>query len=153
MIRTQEEFIPVDETTHQPLPTDCGFLDFDMNDRNVMIGGYDFNGEGAAHPHDQVPVFKVGDFGNLRAFRTPRYRRSLIALVMARVCGNRWCNTPEQFTQSWGNHATIESLDTDETAGKFDWWTNLWQVGQLMTIMVCTILETYLSPPLSVSFL
>lgn len=136
---TQEEFIPTLNT--RPLRTDRGFVDFDMNDRNVMIGDYDRDwvAEGE-HAHDQVPVFKVGDFGNMRAYRAQMYRNSILAIVNGRVCGNRWCNAPEQFTQSWKNIATLEDLQADETAGKYDWWTNLWQVARLMDIMVRTVL-------------
>lgn len=136
-VDTQEEFIPLDEFGGRPLPTDKGILDMDLNDRNVLIGDYDFDEEGGAHPHDQVPIFKVADLGNLRGFRTERFRQSFTARIRARVCGNPHCNSPEQFTQSWNNHASIESLNLDETAGQFDWWTNLWEIAQLMTIMVC----------------
>lgn len=41
-----------------------------------------------------------------------------------------------QFSRTWNNHSSIESIETDETAGQFGWWTNLWQVGQLMSILV-----------------
>lgn len=108
-----------------------------MNDRNVMIGDFNFismvQGE---HVHDEVPVFKVGDFGHMRAYRTRELRTSMRAIVGGRVVGNRWCNSPEQFTQSWKNIATIEDVQMDDTAGQFDWWTNLWQVARLMDMMV-----------------
>lgn len=113
-----------------------------MNDRNVMIGDYDLDlnpvDPSNPHPHDRVPVIKVGDFGVIRAFRTPRHR-NMESLVCARVCGNRWCNTPEQFTQSWDNYGPrdYEALLQDGTAGNYDaYHTNLWMAAQLMNIMV-----------------
>lgn len=73
----------------------------------------------------------------------------------------RKCNSPEQFTTTWNNVDDFRSLAQDETAGKFDWWTNcesrytlpsnnvakhlyqqlirettVWQIGRLMTILV-----------------
>lgn len=158
-VDTREEFIPLDELGIKPLPTDQGILDMDLNDRNVLIGDYlcDFppddevageaGGGAGQHPHDRVPVFKVADLGNLRGFRTERFRRSFMARVRARVCGNPHCNSPEQFTRAWNNHVCIESLELDETAGQFDWWTNLWEIAQLMAMMVGS------SPPPSDVFL
>lgn len=85
-----------------------------------MIGNYNFDVEGGAHPHDRVQTLKVGDFENLRAFRTPKYRQGLLALIQATVGRNRWCDTTEQCTQFCGIHATIQSLDSDEAEKKFD---------------------------------
>lgn len=118
-------------------------MDFDINDRNVMLGTVptqDVNrGEGEEHSHDEVPVFKIGDLGILRSFRG-FYRDSMLALASSRVLGNIWCNTPEQFSQAWNYYGAvakdIETLNEDDTPGKYDWGTNLWQVARLMTIMV-----------------
>lgn len=107
-----------------------------------MIGDHDLDPNPVdpsnPHSHDRVPVIKVGDFGVIRAFRTPRHR-NMESLVCARVCGNRWCNTPEQFTQSWNNYGPRDyvALDQDGTAGNYDaYHTNLWMAAQLMNIMV-----------------
>lgn len=78
----------------------------------------------------------MGDLGIIRAFRTPEYRSNMTALLRARPQGNPRCHTPEQFTQSWRNYVDFQGLSTDETAGKFGWGTNLWQVAQLMNMMV-----------------
>lgn len=141
-ILTQEEFVPCD-ATDQLLETHEGLVNFDVNERNVMLGTVpeeDMNrGDDAEHSHDEVPVFKIGDLGIIRAFRG-FHRDSMLALASSRVLGNQWCQTPEQFTQSWNYYgaaaADIDALNADDTAGKYDWWTNLWQVARLMTIMV-----------------
>lgn len=65
-----------------------GLIDFDMNDRNVMVGEDRSTLAAGDHPHDQTPIFKIGDLGDVQAFRTPEYRRSLKAHAMARVSGN-----------------------------------------------------------------
>lgn len=130
-----EETIPNDIL----VSTAAGIIDFDMNDRNVMIGDYD------AVAHDQVPVVKVGDLGNIRAFRTPMHR-GIEGKVCSRVCGNLWCNTPEQFTHAWNNYGPQdeEALLRDEVAGNYDpYHTNLWMVGQLMNLMVRSSLHTF----------
>lgn len=102
-------------------------------------------GEAKEHPHDQVPVFKVGDLGIIRGFRG-FYRDSMLALASSRVLGNIWYHTPEQFSQAWNYYGPtakeVEALDADETPGKYDWWTNLWQVARLMTIMVSKLART-----------
>lgn len=90
------------------------------------------------HHHNRVPVLKVGNFGNIRGFRTPQ-RRKLATLVSARMCSSRWCNTPEKFAQSWNNFGPrdYEALLQDGTAGNYDaYHTNLWMVGQLMNTTV-----------------
>ncbi|KAG6362274.1 hypothetical protein INS49_010504 [Diaporthe citri] len=72
------------------------------------------------HPHDQSPIFKIGDLGDVNALRTPGYRRSLKAHAMFRVSGNPTCNTPEQFAPGWNNVYDDASLAQEDTAGKFD---------------------------------
>ncbi|KAJ0116909.1 serine threonine protein kinase [Diaporthe amygdali] len=128
----QEEFVPVD-ATGRALPTDLGIINFDMNDRNVMIGDFS-NTNPPEHPHNPVPVVKVGDLGVVSRF-LPEHRNDFTACVMGRIRGNMWCNSPEQFTDTWKNVDSMESLAADDVAGKFDWWSNLWQVGRLMAIM------------------
>lgn len=147
-IPAREELIPQDGVGGVPRPTDRGIIDFDMNDRNIMIGDYDSDVTDPAnpHPHDQVPVIKIGDLGAIRALRTERHRNSVHALVACRVCGNRWCNTPEQFTQSWNNYGPedLDLIQRDETAGQYDWWTNLWMAAQLMNIIVSPEVASYI---------
>lgn len=96
-------------------------------------------GEEEEHSHDQIPVFKIGDLGIIRSFRG-FYRDSMLALASSRVLGNIWCHTPEQFSQAWNYYGAvvkdIETLNEDETPGRYDWGTNLWQVARLMMIMV-----------------
>lgn len=132
---TKEEFVPKD-AAGVALPTDLGIIDFDMNDRNVMIGDFSTD-EGPEHAHDQVPVAKVGDLGVITRL-LPRHRDSFFVLVSGRLRGNMWYHFPEQFTETWKNMDGMESLAADEVAGKYGWTSNLWQVGRLMTIMVRT---------------
>lgn len=142
LLPTQEEIAPFDDSTDRLLETHEGLIDFDIDDRNVMIGivpPEDTNrGDSTEHSHDAVPVFKVGDLGIVRAFRG-HHRDSMLALSSSRVLGNQWCNTPEQFSNAWNycseTDADVMSAD-DGAAGKYDWWTNLWQVARLMAIIV-----------------
>lgn len=132
---TREEFVPRD-AAGAALPTDAGIIDFDMNDRNIMIGDFGTD-PGPGHAHDQVPVVKLGDLGVITRLQ-PRHRNDFFVLVAGRVRGNMWTHFPEQFTETWKNVDSMESLAADEVAGKYDWTSNLWQVGRLMTIMVRT---------------
>ncbi|KAG6356959.1 hypothetical protein INS49_014834 [Diaporthe citri] len=120
------------------LPTDTGIIDFDMNDRNVMIGDLGAD-PGPGHPHDQVPVVKVGDLGVVTRL-LPRHRDNFFVLVAGRLRGNMWYHFPEQFTETWKNMDGMESLAADEVAGKYGWTSNLWQVGRLMTIMIARVI-------------
>lgn len=131
---TQEEFVPRD-AAGAAQRTDTGIINFDMNDRNIMVGDFDGAGAGPGHPHDQVPVVKVGDLGVITRL-LPRHRDDFFVLVAGRVRGNMWYHFPEQFTETWKNVDNMESLAADEVAGKYGWTSNLWQVGRLMTIMV-----------------
>lgn len=144
-IPTQEEFVPRDDAGRD-LKTHEGLIDFDINDRNVMIGIVppgDMNRNGVQeHSHDDVPVFKVGDLGIVRAIRG-YHRDSMLTLSACRVLGNQWANTPEQFSQAWNFYGETDAdmMNADDNAaGKYDWWTNLWQVARLMAIMVRHIL-------------
>lgn len=147
-IPTQEEFVLLDDA-NQLLETREGLVDFDINERNVMLGTVpeeDMNRSPMKeHGHDEVPVFKIGDFGIVRAFRD-KHRDSMLALASSRVLGNRWCNTPEQFSHLWNFYgadaAAINDLNADKVPGQYDWWTNLWQVGRLMTMMVSKLRPT-----------
>lgn len=133
---TQEEFVPRN-AADGALPTDTGIIDFDMNDRNVMLGDFSVD-PGPGHQHEQVPVVKVGDLGVVTRL-LPVHRDNFLVLVSGRLRGNMWYHFPEQFTETWKNIDGMESLAADEVAGKYDWTSNLWQVGRLMTIMVCTL--------------
>lgn len=72
------------------------------------------------------------DLGKSRTWTEPLYS--------ARAMGNIWFHTPEQFTPAWNYYGVddIDGLLDDDTAGNYNWWTNLWQVGQLMNLMVGT---------------
>lgn len=85
-VPTQEEFVPLSEG--QAVSTVNGLIDFDINDRNVMVGEDRSTLAAGEHPHDQSPIFKIGDLGDVHAFRTPEYRASLKTHAMARVSGN-----------------------------------------------------------------
>lgn len=86
VVPTQEEFIPL--SGGRPVSTENGLVDFDINDRNVMVGEDRSTLVAGDHPHDQTPIFKIGDLGDVQAWRTPEYRRSVKAHAMARVSGN-----------------------------------------------------------------
>ncbi|KAK2609855.1 hypothetical protein N8I77_003332 [Diaporthe amygdali] len=116
VVKTQEEFIPMQEG--QPVRTDLGLIDFDINDRNVMIGEDESVLAPGEHPHDVVPIFKIGDLGNVGAFREPRHREGLLSPAAWRVAGNPW------FTVAWEGVSDAATLAQDDTAGKYDWWTN-----------------------------
>lgn len=85
MVPTQEEFVPL--VGGQPLSTVNGLIDFDMNDRNVMVGEDRSVLAPYEHDHDRVPIFKVGDLGYVGAFMG-NYRTDVLAHAQWRVSGN-----------------------------------------------------------------
>lgn len=85
-VPTQEELIPF--SAGQLMSAENGIVDFDINDRNVMVGEDRSDLTTMEHPHDQTPIFKVGDLGFIAAFREPKYRTSLRIHAMCRVSGN-----------------------------------------------------------------
>lgn len=88
-----------------------------------MMGEYDLDNSGGQHAHDQVPNFKIGDLGIIRSFRPHSFGNHLgtnfqmTGKVEARMIGNYWCFTPEQFTRKspgWPR-ALIHLLATQQT--------------------------------------
>lgn len=71
----------------QALSTANGLIDFDINDRNVMVGEDRSTLGNMEHPHD-TPIFKIGDLGDVTAFRRPEYRTNMRLHAMVRVTGN-----------------------------------------------------------------
>lgn len=69
------------------MSTANGFIDFDINDRNVMVGEDRSALAPGEHAHDEVPIFKVGDLGDVGAFMG-HYRTDILAHVKWRVSGN-----------------------------------------------------------------
>lgn len=85
-VPTQEEFVPT--LDGRTVPADMGLVDFDINERNVMIGEDSASAANGAHAHDDVPIFKIGDLGFMGAWREPRYEYSFRSRVAFRVSGN-----------------------------------------------------------------
>lgn len=84
-----------------------------------MIGDYGFDDSGGKHAHDQVPNFKIGDLGIVRSFRPHTFQSLagpntvMASKAEARMAGNHYCYTPEQFTRRlphWPCRGQLELL-------------------------------------------
>lgn len=55
-----------------------------------------------------------------------------------RLHGKPQIFAPEQFTEEWEYEASIDQahLKREETAGNYQWWTNLFQVGWIMWSLI-----------------
>lgn len=83
--------------------------------------------------HSFVPVVKIADPG-LSMVVDRRFRRSENKVWGSRPCGKAEFFTPEQFTPEWEYEASrgLWELSRQETAGNYNWWSNLFQVGMIM---------------------
>lgn len=104
----------------------------------ALIG--DFGPRGGNH--EFVPSFKVADMG--LAELIPQGAPSESDLWQYRLHGKPQIFAPEQFTEEWEYEASIDQarLTGQETAGNYQWWTNLYQVGWIMWSLI-----THAYPP------
>ncbi|KAH8759467.1 hypothetical protein F5883DRAFT_525037 [Diaporthe sp. PMI_573] len=108
-----------------------------------MIGGYDT--DAAVFAHTQAPVFKVGDLGIVDQYKDDEEYKFASA-VWNRITGNQGTHTPEQFTQAWGLFTDWETMMAeDDTAGRYGWATNLYQIGVIMNSLITQ--NAYDRPP------
>ncbi|KUI59154.1 hypothetical protein VP1G_06390 [Cytospora mali] len=136
-----EDFVMLqDETAPRSgrLP-EAPLVHFDIDPQNALIGDFGLPGE----DHDSVPIVKIADPG-LSEVVDGRFRRDEWKLWAQRACGKADFYTPEQFTPEWDYEASkgLYDLSREQTAGNYQWWTNLFQVGY---VMFCLI--TQCSPP------
>ena len=87
--------------------------------------------------HGTVPVVKIADPG-LSEVVDRSFRRDERKLWSYRPCGKPDFFTPEQFTPEWDHEASrgLYQLSLQETAGNYQWWTNLYQVGWVMWCLI-----------------
>ncbi|KAB5545793.1 kinase-like domain-containing protein [Coniochaeta sp. 2T2.1] len=104
---------------------------FDLDPQNILIGDCDEGWE-----HEIVPILKIADLGLSRVV-DPELRADVDEMWGSRRAGKTRYLTPEQFTEEWDyikGAPVDEAADPNvaDTAGNYSWWTNLYQVGQVM---------------------
>ncbi|KAL1863877.1 hypothetical protein Daus18300_008026 [Diaporthe australafricana] len=63
------------------------------------------------------------------------------------MAGNAGTHAPEQFTETWNAFTDAEMMFAqDDTAGRYGWWTNLYQIGTIMTMLITQ--NIYDRPPI-----
>ncbi|KAK4447935.1 hypothetical protein QBC34DRAFT_495764 [Podospora aff. communis PSN243] len=106
-------------------------LHLDIDCLNVLVGGFDED------EHRLMPIVKVGDLGCSVWFdaESENRERSLYKQWEIRTATQKHdLFTPEQFSHEWDYAKTIPSeagLGL-EIAGNYNWWTNLYQIAQVM---------------------
>ncbi|ROV91080.1 hypothetical protein VPNG_09917 [Cytospora leucostoma] len=120
---------PQDETLPYRFP-DAPMVHFDIDPSN-------------GDDHGSVPIVKIGDPGLSRIIDED-FRRDEYQLWSNRPTGKSDYLTPEQFTPEWDYEASrgLEELSREETAGNYHWWSNLYQIGWIMSCLV-----THHEPP------
>jgi hypothetical protein len=102
---------------------------FDLDPLNILVGDFD------DHEHNIVPVVKIADLG-LAQNVDMQFRLKSRRMWESRRLGKLHIYTPEQFAEEWDyiKEAPIYHLDSTEreTAGNYHWWTNMYQVAQVM---------------------
>ncbi|KAK4203431.1 hypothetical protein QBC40DRAFT_167067 [Triangularia verruculosa] len=100
---------------------------FDIDPLNILVDAFDEN------EHNLAPLVKIADLGLVKSFNS---RTGAFEYWSSRTTGKTSVYTPEQFSEEWdyinGNPRTINS----ETAGNYNWWTNLYQIALIMWQMV-----------------
>lgn len=110
-----------------------------LNYITVLIGDFGPPGD----DHGCVPIIKIADPG-LSKIVDEDFRRDEFQLWSQRPTGKQEWLTPEQFTPEWDYEASrsLADLSREETAGNYQWWSNLFQVGWVMSCLV-----THHAPP------
>ncbi|KAJ9156789.1 hypothetical protein NKR19_g4191 [Coniochaeta hoffmannii] len=109
--------------------TEETMVHFDLDPLNVLVGDFD-DGE-----HSTAPVVKIADLGLARVVDLD-FRLDWEDMWGARRCGKVDIFTPEQFAEEWDWINYVPYMHHDamekETAGNYHWWTNMYQVAQIM---------------------
>lgn len=109
--------------------TEETMVHFDLDPLNVLVGDFD-DGE-----HSTAPVVKIADLGLARVVDLD-FRLDWEDMWGARRCGKVDSFTPEQFAEEWDWINYVPYMHHDamekETAGNYHWWTNMYQVAQIM---------------------
>ncbi|KAJ4395785.1 hypothetical protein N0V85_006437 [Neurospora sp. IMI 360204] len=110
---------------------------FDLDMTNVLVGDYD------SSEHNATPIAKIADLGLCQVFcgnQAPaEFRWS------CRRRGKKSIFAPEQFTEEWDHVKEGPRESGAKTAGNYNWWTNLYQVGIIMYSLI-TLYE-FEAPP------
>ncbi|KAH8904774.1 kinase-like protein [Coniochaeta sp. PMI_546] len=125
---------------------DSTMVHFDLDPQNILIG--DFDGD----EHSILPVVKIADLG-LCLNVDIRFRNDPHRMWAARRRGKFTIYTPEQFTEEWDyvrRTPFSEHGVQKATAGNYHWWTNLYQVAQVMWQLIT--LHSIEYPPVAVPY-
>ncbi|VBB81436.1 Putative protein of unknown function [Podospora comata] len=109
---------------------------YDIDPLNILVDEFD------ANEHNLAPLTKIADLGLIHIYNG---NTSAWDYWNSRGRGKQSAYTPEQFSEEWdyinGNPRTIKS----DTAGNFNWWTNLYQIALVIWQMV-SLCHAELSP-------
>jgi serine/threonine protein kinase len=111
-----------------PDPVNNTMVHFDLDTKNILIGDFDED------EHSIIPVMKIADLGLCQNVDL-RFRNDAYKMWSTRRYGKINIYTPEQFTEEWDwvKRTPISEPGAERgTAGNYHWWTNLYQVAQVM---------------------
>lgn len=102
---------------------------FDLDMSNVLVGDYD------SSEHNITPIAKIADLGLCARFTGNR--ESVMTRWNCRRRGKSSIYAPEQFTEEWDHVKEGGPRESGATtAGNYNWWTNLYQVGIIMYSLI-----------------
>ncbi|KAK3947534.1 hypothetical protein QBC32DRAFT_223944 [Pseudoneurospora amorphoporcata] len=101
---------------------------FDLDMSNVLMGDFD------SSEHNITPIAKIADLGLCTLFFGNQHSAEFRWGCRRR--GKTIFYAPEQFTEEW-DHVKDGPLESGaKTAGNYNWWTNLYQVGIIMYSLI-----------------
>ncbi|KAK4222364.1 kinase-like domain-containing protein [Podospora fimiseda] len=125
--------LPVlDSTSHRDR-----IIHFDLEPLNILVGNFDQD------EHNVVPLIKVSDLGLAKTFNGKE--TNAWAVWATRQSGKHHIFAPEQHTEEWDYLDELPDMNISETAGNYNWWTNLYQVALVMWKLIT--LHDYEYPP------
>ncbi|KAK4159072.1 hypothetical protein QBC43DRAFT_362721 [Cladorrhinum sp. PSN259] len=112
-------------------------IHFDLEPLNVLVGDFDQD------EHNILPLIKISDLGLAKMVNGQE--TDPFQVWATRTSGKYHIYPPEQHTIEWDYLHSLPNLKVSETAGNYNWWTNLYQVALVMWKLV-TLCE-YEYPP------
>ncbi|OIW26993.1 hypothetical protein CONLIGDRAFT_494166 [Coniochaeta ligniaria NRRL 30616] len=136
----------LDDSLWEPNQVDGTLVHFDLDPQNILVGDYDDD------EHSVLPVVKIADLGLCHDVDI-LMRTNALDMWGTRKIGKFHIYTPEQFTPEWDyiTGAPIAEPDGDKgTAGNYHWWTNMYQVAQVMWQLIT--LHSIECPPVAEAY-
>ncbi|KAI1139520.1 kinase-like protein [Hypoxylon sp. FL0543] len=106
---------------------------FDIDPRNILVGGFDLCSGDSEHEHEIVPRLKLADFGLAEEIKP---NKANMYYLKRRPRAKVGYFAPEQFGVEWERIAPNDprgfELALQKVAGQYGPWTNIWGIALTM---------------------